>query len=196
MAKLILSSCDFRNERSGQCIRENLPKPTEECRVLFFPNEKASENDIAGGKFRNRLAEFGFRREHIRVFPYFSAGSFDFPEIDVLYISGGNTFGTMKCIRESGADAVIRTYVRCGVTYIGGSAGAHIASADIAHVKKYDRDTFGLQDFSGLRLFDGILICHYSEERRADYEELVRQGRYPVTALSDQDSVVIRANEN
>ena len=40
--KLILSSCDFRNEKSRDVILTNLPKPIEQCRLLFIPNEKAT----------------------------------------------------------------------------------------------------------------------------------------------------------
>lgn len=39
--KLILSSCDFRNEKSKKTIIDNLSKPIEQCKLLFFPNEKA-----------------------------------------------------------------------------------------------------------------------------------------------------------
>ena len=62
MAKLILSSCDFRNEVSAKCIYENLPKPVAQCRVLYFPNEKATEAKIKSGVYEKRLMEFGFSR--------------------------------------------------------------------------------------------------------------------------------------
>jgi peptidase E len=75
--------------------------------------------------------------------------------------------------------------------YIGGSAGAHIASRSIEHVAKYDVDTFGLTDFSGLRLFDGLLICHYSQSRKNDYDQLLENGEKNVTLLGDGDSLII-----
>ena len=189
--KLILSSCDFRNTISAKCIYDNLPIPIYQCRVLYFPNEKATSEKINGDTFYNRLQEFGFKKENIYVFDYFSPLSFDFPNVDAIYISGGNTFGTMKRIRDSGADKIITNYVRKGTVYIGGSAGAHIASSSIAHVKKYDIETFGLNDFSGLNLFNGILICHYSEERREDYEYLKTQSDARIVLLTDQESIVI-----
>ena len=33
--KLILSSCDFRNDKARNTIIENLNKPIEECKLLF-----------------------------------------------------------------------------------------------------------------------------------------------------------------
>lgn len=72
MSKLILSSCDFRNTESAKCIYDNLPYPVDVCRVLYFPNEKATEEAIKSNKFFNRLSKFGFCKENIYVFNYFS----------------------------------------------------------------------------------------------------------------------------
>ncbi len=191
MSKIILSSCDFRNIESAKCIYDNLPFPVHQCKVLYFPNEKATEDAIKSNKFYNRLSEFGFEKENIYIYNYFSPAEFDVNNhIDVIYISGGNTFGTLKRIRESKADKIIFYYLSCGAMYIGGSAGAHIASRSIQHIAKYDIETFGLTDFSGLDLFDGILICHYSELREEDYIALTEQGEQNIIKLRDQDFIV------
>lgn len=189
--KLILSSCDFNNDDSKNVIIENLCKPISECKVLYFPNEKVTLEKIKSGKYEDRVSTFGFQKENIYVANYFDPFPFFNLDIDAIYISGGNTFGTMKLIRDSGFDKAIVNYVQSGVTYIGGSAGAHIVTADISHVAKYDKDTFGLTDFSGLGLFDGILICHYNEERKADLEALKALNNYNVISLSDNRSIVI-----
>lgn len=192
MSKIILSSCDFRNSESAKYIYDNLPLPVHQCKVLYFPNEKATEEAIRSRKFHHRLSEFGFTQENIHVFNYFSSDEFNKnTPIDVIYISGGNTFGTLKRIKEAKADTIIRDYVSQGTTYIGGSAGAHIASRSIQHTARYDIDTFGLTDFSGLNLYDGILICHYSESREKDYRELIEKGEQNILLLRDQDSFVL-----
>ena len=191
MSKIILSSCDFRNGESAKCIYDNLPHLIGQCKVLYFPNEKATEEAIKSKKFYQRLSEFGFSQENIYVFNYFSPAEFDAnTHIDVIYISGGNTFGTLKRIRESRAEKVILDCLSRGAMYIGGSAGAHIASRSIKHVAKYDVDTYGLTDFSGLRLFDGILICHYSDLREQDYMALIEAGEQNIIKLRDQDFIV------
>ena len=191
MSKILLSSCDFRNGESAKCIYDNLPHLIGQCKVLYFPNEKATEEAIKSKKFYQRLSEFGFSQENIYVFNYFSPAEFDAnTHIDVIYISGGNTFGTLKRIRESRAEKVILDCLSRGAMYIGGSAGAHIASRSIQHVAKYDVDTSGLTDFSGLRLFDGILICHYSDLREQDYMALIEAGEQNIIKLRDQDFIV------
>lgn len=189
--KLILSSSDFGNSKSAQTIYDNLSVPIEKCRVLYFPNEKATEVKIQSNKYYERLMQFGFERENIIVFNYFAPQMLNLSQVDAIYISDGNTFGTMKLLRSSSADKLIVELVKSGVVYIGGSAGAHIASANISHVAKYDIDTYGVTDFSGLGLFDGILICHYSETRAMDYKNLVEQLQYKVTKLTDEESLVV-----
>ena len=190
--KLILSSCDFGNPESAKFIYDHLCKPIEECRVLYFPNEKVTQSKIKSGMYEARLSAFGFQRKNIYVADYFNPTPYFGLDIDVIYISGGNTFGTMKLIREAGFDKAIVEYINKGAVYIGGSAGAHIASANIAHVARYDTDTYGIADFSGLGLFDGILICHYAEDRKEHFEELKASGGYSVIALSDNESIIIR----
>ena len=189
--KLILSSCDFNNADSKNVIIENLCKPISECRVLYFPNEKVTLEKIKSGKYEDRVSAFGFQKENIYVANYFDPFPFFNLDIDVIYISGGNTFGTMKLIRDSGFDKAIVNYVQSGVIYIGGSAGAHIVTTDFSHVVKYDKDSFGLTDFSGLGLFNGILICHYNEERKVDFKALKALNRYKVISLRDDQTIVI-----
>ena len=112
-------------------------------------------------------------------------------DIDVLYISGGNTLKTLDRIRKSGFDKEIVRYIQSGVTYIGGSAGAHIVTQDVSHVTRYDEAPEDMTDFSGLGLFDGVLICHFTPERQAHYEQLLQESQCKVYTLSDEDSIVV-----
>ena len=188
--KLILSSCDFRNEKSQKVIMDNLPYPIDKCKLLFIPNEKATEEAILSDLYYDRMQEFGFAKENIYVFNHNNPDKFRNLNIDVLYISGGNTFGTLDKIRKCGFDKDIIDYVKSGVVYIGGSAGAHISSKNIQHVEKYDANTVGITDFSGLGLFEGILICHYTEERKEDYKSLLKNNEYKIYVLTNTDSIV------
>lgn len=188
---MILSSCDFRNERSQKVIIEHLPKPIQQCRLLFLPNEKATFEAIHSEKFYLRMCEFGFARENITVFDYYDPNQYFGLDIDVLYVSGGNTLKTIDRIRKSGFDQEMIRYIKSGVTYIGGSAGAHIVTQDVFHVTCYDDAPEEMTDFRGLGLFDGVLICHYTPQRQAHYEKLLNEGKYKVYTLTDEESVVI-----
>lgn len=191
--KLILSSCDFRNEKSKQCIIENLNKPISDCRLLYIPNEKADYKDIHGDKYYFRMQEFGFTKENIIVFDYYNPTEFSDLDIDVIYISGGNTFATLNRIRECVFDKEIIRYVQSSVTYIGGSAGAHIASKSIEHVKCFDTPPEGMTNFNGLGLFNGILVCHYTDTRKDLYTELKAKGKR-FYKLADDESIVFNTD--
>lgn len=188
--KLILSSCDFKNEKSKQVIIENLGMPISKCRVLFIPNEKANIRRIKNKKYLPRLLEAGFAEENISVFNYYAPDGFFGLSFDAVYVSGGNTFGTFERLKECGFTDEIVRLVKNGAVYIGGSAGAHIACPDFSHVSKYDENNTSLTDFKGLNLFDGYLICHFTEERRQDFETLKAQKK-KAFALTDEDAIVI-----
>lgn len=189
--KLILSATDFGNPISAQFIKDNLGKPIEDCRVLYFPNEKATEQKINSDLYYDRLCAFGFQRQNITVFNYFSPIGYDRLDIDAIYISGGNTFGTIKRIREANADSLIVNYINKGIVYIGGSAGAHIASANLSHVSKYDTNTYGVTDMNGLGLYNGILICHYDDIRKEHFDKLKASSQFNVIALRNGESILV-----
>ena len=195
--KLILSSLDFHNEKSKETIISNISKPLEECRLLFIPNEKADDQRIYSNKYYNRLKKHGFKKENIYVFDDKKAGNFTHLDIDLIYIGGGNTFATLKKIKDSNFDKAIINYVHNGVTYIGGSCGAHIAGKNIEHLLPFDDNYCQLDSYEALGLFNGIFIVHYGEEgyekekREEVYNFLLEHSPYPVYKLTNEESLVI-----
>ena len=188
---LILSSRDFSGEASRQVILDHLGMPLSQCRVLFIPNEKATSEKIRSGKYHKRLHDYGFSTENITVFDPNHADEFRALDIDAIYVSGGNTFLTLQKLRTCGFDRDLVRYLHAGVTYIGGSAGAHLVTRDLTHVAAYDTPLADMTDLRGLGLFDGILICHYTDERRAHADQLLAEGKYQLHILTDEDSLVI-----
>lgn len=191
--RLILSSCDFSNETSRQCILDNLPLPIGQCRVLFIPNEKATLEKIRGGKYHHRLEGYGFSKENIYVFDETRVYDFVGLPIDAIYVSGGNSFMTLQKLRACGFDREIVRYIQSGIFYIGGSAGAHLVTKSIEHIALYDDVPPDMTDFSGLGLFDGILICHDTPARRSHFEQLTAEGKYKVFRMTDEESIVVNA---
>ena len=188
--RLILSSRDFGGDASRRVILRQLSKPLHACRTLFIPNEKATHARIAGGLYHARLQKYGFDPALVTVFDETANADYESLPLDLIYISGGNTFATLDKLRKTGLDRIIKDRVRRGVIYVGGSAGAHIASMDVSHVLEVDENAVGLSDFRALGLLNGVLICHYSEARRP-WLEHARLGRYPVYALTDDDTLVV-----
>ena len=186
---LILSSCDFSSPAVCETIMNGLPNAAEECTVLYFPSEKASNKDVKSAKFKKRLEGYGFTRANVTVFNKNTPEKYFGLDFDVIYVGGGNTFSMLKTMRDTGFDKEIIRNVKNGALYIGGSAGAHIASINIEHVQPFDENEVGLTDFSGLGLFDGIFICHYSEERKPYYEKAVAENKYKVFTLADDEYI-------
>ena len=191
--KLILSSCDFRSEKARQVILDNLPKPLSQCRLLFIPNEKCSPEKLQSGVYHRRMQEHGFSAENILVFDPLRPKAFCGLELDVLYVSGGNSFLTLDLLRRCSFDRELIRYIRAGVPYIGGSAGAHLVSEDLSHLSCYDSPPEGMIDFRGLGLFPGILLCHFDSSRQAHYLQLCAEGRFDVYPLTDEESLVFDA---
>jgi dipeptidase E len=193
--KLILSSCDFINENSKQVILDNLDKKLSECKVLFIPNEKATKEKINSNKYYERLKTDGFdNKNNIYIFDESRPNDFRNLDIDLIYVSGGNTFATLDKLRKCDFDKEIVNYVNKGVTYIGGSCGAQIVTSNIKHVEAFDENYVNMEDFKGLCLFDGILFCHYDESRKKNYDEALN-GKYKVYKLTDDDSIVIKDSD-
>lgn len=188
---LILTSCDFQNNNSRNDIINNLKTSVEKCRILFIPNEKATLEDMQSELYYNRVQTFGFQRDNIYVFDYYHPEHYTDLDIDAIYVSGGNTFRTLDRLKKCGFDKEIINYVNNGVTYIGGSAGTHIVTKNVEHVLQFDDNSSGITDFNGLGLFDGIIFCHYSDERKNYYEKSLAEGKYKVYTITDEDSIVI-----
>ena len=74
------------------------------------------------------------------------------------------------------------------------SAGSHIATKSIKHVLEFDENTINEKDMSGLKLYDGILICHYDSNRREYYNKLIAENE-KVETLTDDEIMYLNDNE-
>ena len=127
--KLILSSSVFWKYLFKKTILSNIPKKIEDSKVLFIPNEKATKEKTESNKYYDRLYEDGFtNKDNIYIFDESEADKFRNLDIDLIYVSGGNTFKTLEKIKKCNFDKDIINYVNNGVIYIGGSAGVHIVT--------------------------------------------------------------------
>ena len=190
--KLILSSCDFINENSRKVILDNIEKDLKKCKVLFIPNEKATPEIIKSNKYYLRLKKDGFtNKKNIYIFDETRVDDFKNLDIDLIYVGGGNTFATMEKIKKCGFFDTISNYIKSGVIYIGGSCGAHLVTKDIKHVELLDKNEVGLKDYKGLGFLDGIIIPHYDSDREIIYKNLLKNSKYKIYTLTNDDSIVI-----
>lgn len=193
--KLILSSCDFLNTNSKKTIINNIHKALSDCKVLFVPNEKATKDLIDFDKYYNRLYKDGFtNKNNIFIYNEYKTDEFKNLDLDIIYIGGGNTFATLDKIKKNNFIDEIRSYIKKGVIYIGGSCGAHIACENIEHVLNFDDNNVNISDYNAIGVFDGIIIPHYDNSRKKIYDKLMEEKKQNVYALTNKDSIVVTDN--
>jgi peptidase E len=90
-------------------------------------------------------------------------------KLDYIYVTEGNTFDILHFIRTAGLVRKIKQSVKNGTVYIGASAGAMLAGTDISFAQDFDRHRQNMTDFTGLQLFNGIIIPHYTETELQNY---------------------------
>lgn len=167
--------------------------------VLYIPFASAPEN------FNENYAKFTLSMANQGVYSTILANNAEFfssftpDEIGGIYCAGGNTFRLLKVLRESGGIEWIKTYLKQGGVYIGGSAGAIIGGADIMPIIYMDANAVVLRDTRGMDMMDGYsTIAHYgdsaSEFKNAEWAAAVEQlaREYDrLIALSEESAIAI-----
>ncbi len=90
----------------------------------------------------------------------------DLKDVDVIYVSGGNTFYLLEKIKESHFDKVVKDYVKKGKIYIGTSAGSIVAGPDIYPVYYLDaaKEAKKLKNYKGMGLVDFTILPHWGSK--------------------------------
>lgn len=189
---VILTSKGFENKSVFNKIMSIINIDIKKVRMLVIPI--ARKNEYKKEKYLKDYIELGFKKENIYFFDDENSQKFKDLDIDIIYVCGGNTFTLKHYLKKSGFERYIYNYLSKGVTYIGASAGSHIATNSIEHVVKFDKNTVNEKDMSGLNLYDGILICHYGEDRKEVYLELVKKYK-KVETLTDEEIMYLANNK-
>lgn len=187
--KLFLTSKVFGNKIASQKLRESLSFNIETAKILFIPTALGDEYPC--DRYFNELLEFGFKKENIIIFNEKETNKYINLNIDVIYISGGNTFTLVKLIKECGFDKEISKYIEAGVTCICRSAGTHLMTKNIEHILHFDENKIGVTDFNTMGILDGIIFCHYDESRRIFYEKALEENKYKVYKITDEEIIII-----
>ena len=164
--KLVLTSYGLTTEVGRKHIRKELANYDLSNKSIFLFYEP---NYSIGKILLDVCCEFGFKKENIIL----SGHNDDFSKIvqcDFYYCTEGNTFEVLSFMREKNVDkAICKGFEYGNKVYIGASAGAAIAGINIEEIKDFDRNSVGMDEFSGLGLFDGIIIPHYTKAELKRY---------------------------
>lgn len=192
--KLILTSKDFLNDKSKKIIIDNLDKPISLCKVLFIPSKWKLLGEENINKYLTRLEYDGFNKDNCYILDYNNVQNYKDLNVDVIYVGGGNTFELLNNLRKSRFDKILIKYIKNNVTYVGGSAGTHIITKNIKHVLDFDDNLVKLRNFNALGIFDGIIFCHYTDEREKYFLKSKNAHKFKTYKLKDEEAIIIYSN--
>lgn len=119
---------------------------------------------------------------------------------DFIYVTGGNTFFLLQELKRTGADQIIIDAVNAGKLYIGESAGAMVASANIEYAKGMDstKKAPDLEGFDALGLVDFYTVPHYSNPPFKKIGQKIVDTYSSVlnlSPISNNEAIVVRGSE-
>lgn len=183
--KIILTSTGCERDNVVNKLKRIINKPFENIKMLVIPTARKYEYNKE--KYMQDYINLGFSKENVYFFDDDDADYYRNLDIDLIYVCGGNTFLLKKCLKKSNFEHEIKKYINNGVIYLGASAGTHLATENIEHVEYFDENEVKINDYEGLGFFDGIILCHYDETRKAVYEILKENSKFKIDTLTNDE---------
>lgn len=193
--KLLLTSSGISKRDIGLALYKMVGKPQSECRVGFIPTAANVEPQIKGwliGQF-NQLQRYGFYQIDIVDI---SADGVDWrtrlDNVDVLWLSGGNTFHLLDQVRKTGFDKWLKENIDKKV-YVGGSASSILMTPSVALAghEGGDENDVGLTDLTGLGYVDFEIMPHCDAARFESVARYAMTADHPVYALDDLSAIKV-----
>lgn len=198
MKKLFLAS-------SFQDVADLLPdfeKNLKGKRITFIPTASIVETvNFYVKSGRKALEDMGLLVEELEI----STASAEeitlkLKQNDYIYVTGGNTFFLLQEMKRTGTDQLIKEEVNSGKLYIGESAGAIVASADIEYAKGMDSvdEAPDLESFEALGLVDFYPVPHYNNP---PFQEATKQiidtysSTLKLSPISNQEAILVNHEE-
>ena len=176
--KVILTSFGFNTKTGYELLEAELKKDGDlsqkEIFLFYEPYFFLQERILWA------CEKLGFRKENLLL-----SGRDTWPEdggVDYVFVGEGNTFESMRILRDRGLfEKIQKACTENGTTYIGASAGAVIAGkGSIGHARMFDKEETYLEGWEkkGLGLVDGIIFPHVAsldELSGLDMESLLQE---------------------
>lgn len=123
--------------------------------------------------------------------------NFDFSDIDVIHICGGNTFKLLHFARIAKLDLSIKDLLSRGGICIGVSAGSLILgpSVKIASEVRPDVNEINETNYTGLELTNCIIFSHYEESDEKKISDFEIRNNCKVQRVKNNQAVVIHEDK-
>ena len=165
---LILGSLGFTATQNRLKISELIENKTGNMLIIPLACMFGTES---GEREKNCAVMAGFEKNKIFVFDESKLSELMSVKYEYITVLGGNTFKLLKLVKEYHLDEFIRTQVANGAIYLGFSAGAYLACANIEYVVNFDsNDYIDDGDFKALGITDKYILCHFNYRGNKEIE--------------------------
>ncbi len=117
----------------------------------------------------------------------------DFSSYEVIYVCGGNTFKLLKFARDADFKSSIENLLERDGIYIGVSAGSIIVGPSIAIAGEVESDEndIGLEDLTGFKITNLIILPHYFSKIEKEVVAFENKYSVKVKRLSNSQAILI-----
>jgi len=193
--KLLLTSSGISNRSIAAALKDLTGKSPQESKVGFVPiaaNAEGRNKDWLINQFLH-LWRHGYNWIDI-VDPTAADVNWKerLAEVDIIFMSGGNTFHLLNQVRKTGFDKWLNQNMKHKV-YVGGSASTILVTPtiEVASMPPGDPNLPGLKDLGGLKWVNFEIEPHCDKDRFAVVEKYAATKPYPVYAIDDLSAVKV-----
>ena len=165
MKNIILTSCGIRDKNFKDVFYKVISKnDLTSKRILYITTASDGEDDPDKSWMDEEyqtILDLGISKDNITE--YKIGQDINIDDFDIIYMMGGNTFYLLDVIRKYSFDKTIKDFINKGKIYIGSSAGSIILGNSIETSLPFDANNVGMNDFTGLKLVDGIITANVEE---------------------------------
>lgn len=193
--KLLLTSAGLNHKVIGRTLQDLVGEPASETKVAFIPTAANVEPGNHHWMIRQfiDLWQYGFQWIDI-----VDVGAADvdwrsrLADVDVLYLSGGNTYYLLDQVRKTGFDTWLREHINEKV-YVGGSASTILMTPTIAitGLEPGDDNSPGLTDLAGLGYVGFEVEPHCDADRLEAVAAYADTTSNPVYAIDDATAIQV-----
>lgn len=193
--KLLLASAGLGHKSFGQALAELAGKPASDTKIGFVPTAANVEPRKKDWLINELLQLWRHGYGWIDIVD-FSAPGVDWrerlSEVDVVYLSGGDTTHLLDQVRRTGFDTWLRENLDNKVV-VGSSAGGLLMSPTIRIATELygDPNVPGISDFAGLGLVDFEFAPHCDRAMFDTVAGYAQTAQNPVYALDDLSAVQV-----
>lgn len=192
--KLLLTSSGLSNRHIAQALAELVDKPASMCKVGFVPIAINAESGSKDWVINQLLSFWRYGYGWIDIIDP-SANDSGWEQrlavVDIVYLSGGNTFHLLNQVRKTGFDSWLEEHKNNKV-YVGSSASTILVTPTIAiaGVEPGDPNLPNLTDLTGLSWVDYEISPHVPNEVPYESTETYAKSTKNILYALDDDMAI------